>query len=84
MSSLSFSCEWLSAGQDIAPLRETVGQLTIRVGGVSLTKNEDLWSKTVRDSVLVSAYPLAMWLAASWWRLSYEPLPTLRTPPVLD
>ena len=33
MSSLSFSCEWLSAGQDIAPLRETVGQLTIRMGG---------------------------------------------------
>lgn len=84
MSSLAFSCDWLSAGQDIAPLRETAGQLTIRLGDVSLTKNEDIWSKTVRDSVLVSAYPLAMWLASSWWRLSYEPLPRHGTPPVLD
>lgn len=23
----------------------------------------------------VTAYPLAMWFAASWWRLNYEPLP---------
>lgn len=84
MPNLAFSCDWLSAGHDIAPLRETAGQLTIRLGGVSLTKNEDVWSKTVRDSVLVSAYPLAMWLAASWWRLSYEPLPRHGTPPLLD
>ena len=84
MSDLKFSCEWLSTGKDIAPLRETAGQLTIRLGDVSLTKNEDIWSKTVRDSVLVSAYPLAMWLAASWWRLSYEPLPRHGMSPVLD
>ena len=84
MSNLAFSCDWLSTGQDIAQLRETAGQLTIRLADVSLTKNEDIWSKTVRDSVLVSAYPLAMWLASSWWRLSYEPLPRHGTPPVLD
>ena len=84
MSDLVFSCDWLAAGKDIPPIRETVGQLTIRLGDVSLTKNEDIWSKTVRDSVLVSAYPLAMWLAASWWRLSYEPLPRHGMSSVLD
>jgi hypothetical protein len=84
MSNLVFSCDWLSSGKDIAHLRETAGQLTIRLGDVNLTKNEDIWSKTVRDSVLVSAYPLAIWLAASWWRLSYEPLPRQRMPPTLD
>lgn len=84
VSDLRFTCEWLSTGKDIAPLRETAGQLTIRLGDVSLTKNEDIWSKTVRDSVLVSAYPLAMWLAASWWRLSYEPLPRHGMSPDLD
>ena len=84
MSDLVFSCDWLSAGKDIPSIRETAGQLTIRLGDVSLTKNEDIWSRTVRDSVLVSAYPLAMWLAASWWRLSYEPLPRHGMSPVLD
>ncbi len=84
MSELKLSCEWLSAGKDAAPIRETAGHLTIRLGDVSLTKNEDIWSKTVRDSVLVSAYPLAIWLAASWWRLSYEPLPSHGVSPALD
>lgn len=74
MSNISFSCEWLAAGQDPLHLRETSAQLTVRVNDISLTQNEDVWSKTVRDSVLVSAYPLAMWMATSWWRLNYEPL----------
>lgn len=84
MSDLAIDCEWLSAGQDQAWLRETAGHLSIRLGDICLTRNEDTWSKTVRDSVLVSAYPLAMWLAASWWRLSYEPLPKHGESPVLD
>lgn len=84
MSDLAIDCKWLSTGQGEAQLRETAGQLTIRLGDICLTKNDDTWSKTVRDSVLVSAYPLAMWLAASWWRLSYEPLPKHGVSPVLD
>ena len=56
----------------------------MRVGDVSLTHNEDIWSKTVRDAVLVSAYPLASWLVASWWRLIYEPLPQVGRIPSLD
>lgn len=84
VSELIFGCEWLAAGCGTAMVRETTGQLTIRLGDVSLTQNEDTWSKTVRDSVLVSAYPLATWLAASWWRLSYEPLPRHGVSPLLD
>ncbi|MEA5419594.1 hypothetical protein VB712_10200 [Spirulina sp. CCNP1310] len=45
------------------------------MGDISLTEHEDIWSKTIRDRVLVSAYPLAAWLVSSWWRLLYEPLP---------
>lgn len=84
MSDISFTCEWLSAGQDAPELRDTTARFTLRVGGVSLTQNEDVWSKTVRDSVLLSAYPLATWLAASWWRLNYEPLPKHGVTPTVD
>lgn len=84
MSDIAFICEWLTAGQDAPELRATVAQLTMRVGDLSLTQNEDVWSRTVRDSALVSAYPLALWLAGSWWRLNYEPLPIQRVSPSLD
>lgn len=55
-------------------LRNTVAQFTLCAGSVVLTRNEDTWSQTVRDNVLLSVYPLAIWLASSWWRLRYEPL----------
>ncbi len=53
----------------------TAGLLHISVDQISLTQSQDAWSRTVRDSVFVSAYPLASWLASSWWRLGHEPLP---------
>ena len=40
-----------------------------------LTENVDIWSESTRSEVLVSVYPLAMWVASSWWRLRYEVLP---------
>lgn len=73
MSDFKIDCHWTSADQDLPEVRDTTGQLAISVGGVCLTQNEDIWSRTIRDSVLVSAYPLAIWLAESWWRLQFEP-----------
>jgi len=61
-----------------------MAQLALRVGGVNLTQNEDTWSRTIQDHVLVAAYPLAIWLASSWWRLMYEPLPAQGTHPSID
>jgi hypothetical protein len=84
VSSISFSYEWLTSGGDPAPLRETVAQFKLQVGDVSLTQNEDVWSRTVRDSVLLSVYPLAAWFAASWWRLNFEPLPHHGLAPSVD
>jgi len=66
---------WQTVEDPDPVLRESTGWLEIRVGGTALTRNEDVWSRTVRDSVLVSGWPLAMWLAHYWWRLNYEPLP---------
>lgn len=84
MNKLRFEHEWLPAGPDAPVVRETTAQLAIYVGNTCLTRNEDTWSKVVRDSVLVSLYPLAMWFAASWWRLNWEPLPEHSTRPSLD
>jgi hypothetical protein len=80
MANLDFSMDWLSAGSTDPVFRDTSAQLAICLDKVCLTRNEDLWSKTVRDSILVSVYPLASWLAGSWWRLNHEPLPATRPP----
>jgi hypothetical protein len=58
-----------------------MGMFGLSAGDISLTRNEDTWSQTIRDTVLVSAYPLAAWIASSWWRLLYEPLPPTGTRP---
>ena len=50
-------------------------RLELQIGDVLLTENEDIFSQTISPSVLVSAYPLAQWFAANWWRLTSEPLP---------
>lgn len=61
-----------------------MGMFRLRLGDVTLTEHEDIWSKTIRDAVLVSAYPLAAWMASSWWRLLFEPLPPNNTKPSVD
>lgn len=70
MSNFEITYDWLASGNDVPEIRQTMAQLTLRAGGLVLTQNEDIWSRTVRDSVLVSAYPLAMWLEAE---MGYEP-----------
>ena len=81
MSLFKFTHEWASAGQDIPEIYYTMTNLALHVGDINLMQNEDVWAKTIRDAVLVSSYPLAMWLAASWWRLNFE---TLSASPSID
>jgi Zn-dependent peptidase ImmA (M78 family) len=84
MNSFDISCEWAAAAAGgTIEVRETSAYLSLHAGGMALTRNEDSWSKTVKDSVLLSAYPLALWFASSWWRLMHEPAPlNLRANPV--
>ena len=84
MSRFEFTHEWLSAGNDAPEYRDTTAFLALHIGDLSLTQNEDVWSKTVRETVLVSTYPLAIWLASSWWRLNWEPLPRHGVRPTVD
>ncbi len=84
MTVLRFDHRWLTAGNDAPEYRNTMAELSIYVGDANLTLNEDIWSQTIRSSVLVSAYPLALWLASSWWRLLWEPLPAAGIRPSHD
>lgn len=85
MTSLKFTThDWVATGQDIPEIFHTMVNFALYIGDVNLMQNEDIWAKTIRDSALVSAYPLAMWLATSWWRLSFEPLPAHEVNPPID
>ena len=75
MVDFRLECDWFSYPDDDAKIGETTAQLKIHVDGLCLTRNEDAWSRTVRDHVIVSMYPLAMWFASTWWRLNHEILP---------
>lgn len=81
---MNFKLDWLDAGNDLPVFKKTMAMLELSLNEMKLTQHEDIWSQTIRDSVLVSAYPLAMWLASSWWRLFYEPLPSHNVKPSID
>lgn len=84
MSNIRFSYDWLPVGGGEPFLRESSAQFSLYVDDICVTRNEDIWSKTTRDSVLLSTYPLAMWFAYSWWRLNWEPLPKPNVRPPMD
>ncbi|MBT11525.1 MAG: hypothetical protein CMI02_05765 [Oceanospirillaceae bacterium] len=73
---LKLGFQWESSGNEtVEAYQHTMARLSLAANGYSLTRNEDGWSRTVKDDVLVSLYPLAIWFASSWWRLLYEPHP---------
>jgi hypothetical protein len=84
MTTFKFTHDWTAAGYDNPEIFHTMANLALHIGDVNLMQNEDIWAKTIRDSVLLSAYPLAMWLASSWWRLNFEPLPANGITPSID
>lgn len=75
MSKLQFHFDWNSYDEIHKEIGETTARVSIFLDDCCLTRNEDIWSKTIRDQMHVSLYPLAMWFASSWWRLNYEVLP---------
>jgi len=49
------------------------------LNSICITEHEDNFDPTrvVREGVLLSTYPVAMWLASNWWRLLYESRPCM-------
>src|SRR5213595_1829031 len=76
MTELNFDVSsWVRTEYGTEEERATSGWLRVRLGDQPATRVDDEWSKSVRDEIFVSAYPVALWIAASWWRLLYEALP---------
>jgi hypothetical protein len=69
---LKIQFEWL-ANDAVLLDRLTLAALDIRVNGCLITELEDINARSIRTSARVSAYQLALWFAANWWRLVYEP-----------
>jgi hypothetical protein len=76
MAELRINTKWMAAASGEPEVTATAALVDMHVDNICLTRNQDIWAETVRDNVFVSAYPLAMWFASSWWRLNHEPLPT--------
>ena len=72
---LSIECEWSDPIGSPSEVAETTAFLDIRFGDRHATRAENEFSKTVTNRSLLSAYPFALWLAASWWRLRWETSP---------
>lgn len=70
MSDFTIEADWLEAEElQGAELRATWCTLAIRVRDSVPSRVFSHRARTVRDEVVLSAYPLAEWLATSWWRL---------------
>ena len=71
MFELTADWEALSEGspEEIA----SFAQVRIAMNGVLLSEGHDPFIGRVREASLLSAYPLAEWLAWNWWRLRWEP-----------
>lgn len=79
----SINCEWADTIGSPPEVAATSAFLEIKVGDNWATKCDSDFSGSVSTRVLLSAYPLAMWLASSWWRLRWE-TSQLRPEPLID
>jgi hypothetical protein len=64
---------WLVSAFGTPEVRETFAELSITVGSWCATEVDDRRARSVRKTIRVSAYVLASWLVANWWRLRWEP-----------
>jgi hypothetical protein len=84
MKQLEFRQNWMAPGIGEPEISGTMSLLEIYAGETKLTKNQNIWSQSIHDHILVSTYPLAMWFLQSWWRLIFEPLPSYGCIPTID
>src|ERR1700733_5100776 len=73
---MSIELKWLPPFHGPDEVGRTSASIQIRFGNENATRLEDVWSQSVQDVARVSAYPLAVWFASSWWRIRWEPLPS--------
>ena len=73
MKNFSIQCDWIDIDlEDDLEISKTYAKIKIKIGNCFVTRNQCWFEKEERDEINVSAYPLALWFAFSWWRLCYE------------
>lgn len=73
MQTLEFNFDWEAASGIKGPeLASTWASLRIRINNSVLTRILDPSDNRVREFIHVPLYPLAEWLATSWWFLLHE------------
>ena len=76
-SSFKISMQWAPPFTPCDTEEEiSLGDMTIEANEQILTKNVSSITESLRNSIRVSSYPLALWFTACWWRLLYEPIPS--------
>ena len=69
--------KWDTSQNEAPEVNATTADIKIVIGNKVVTRNQNRWSKSTHDDVRLSAYPLALWFASSWWRLRWESIPTI-------
>ena len=73
---MHFEIDWLAKQKKAAASEQLLTRcyMGLRVNGRQLFRHENLLgAHQVNDVITVSAYPLALWFAANWWRVRWEP-----------
>jgi hypothetical protein len=72
---LTIDFKWMSLALGSAFDRAFAAEIGLALNGQWMTELEELESRTTMTHVRACAHTLAMWLAANWWRLRWEPEP---------
>ena len=71
-SKFRIDCRWLEPASGGTATRHFLAEVGIEVDGVPVTAIAEPDTRTYRSGIRVSAYDLAGWLVANWWRLRWE------------
>ncbi|MDO9712373.1 ImmA/IrrE family metallo-endopeptidase [Paracraurococcus lichenis] len=69
---LTIFADWAAAEGDV-----TSARIKIDIAGNNASRAENHWSQSIDDAPILSAMPLALWLASFWWRLRWEGKPVV-------
>ena len=71
-SRFRIDCRWVEPAPGGSPSRHFLAEVGIEADGVPVTALADTRARTYRSGIRVSAYDLAAWFIANWWRLRWE------------
>ena len=71
-SKFRIDCRWVEPTSGGPANRYFLAEVGIEADGVPVTALADSHARTYRSGIRVSAYDLASWFIANWWRLRWE------------